>query len=108
MAADGNSHVVDKSIGLTSNSKLPSNLSSVDSQDIGVGGIYVRTNTLTFSASGAPVTNDGPYNRYAMRAVYLKLPAFSLLFTIVGCSHPWPTRSSTAGCFPRAGRRPDS
>ena len=58
---DSNSHVVD-SIGLTSNAPLPPNLSIIQSQTIAVGGFYVRTNTITFSASGVSVANGGPYN----------------------------------------------
>jgi hypothetical protein len=62
-ALSSSSQVVDNPLSLIShNGPLPSGLSIVDSQDIGVGGIYVRTNTLTYTASGLTVTNDGPYN----------------------------------------------
>jgi hypothetical protein len=57
---NANSQVVDTPLGLVSNAPLPSNLSIVDSQDIGVGGIYVRNNTLSFTATGLTVTNNGP------------------------------------------------
>jgi hypothetical protein len=60
-ALNSNSQVVD-SLKLTNNTPLPSNLSIVDSQDLGVGGIYVRNNTLTYTASGLTVTSNGPYN----------------------------------------------
>jgi hypothetical protein len=53
---------ISDTLALTSNSSFPSNLSIVESQDIGVGGIYVRTNTLTYTATGVTVTNKGPYN----------------------------------------------
>jgi hypothetical protein len=61
-ALNANSQVVDNPIGLTSNAPLPTGLSIVDSQDIGVGGIYVRTNTLTYTAGGVTVVSDGPFN----------------------------------------------
>lgn len=60
-ALNTNSQLLD-TLALVSNSPLPPNLSIVDSQELAVGGIYVRTNTLTFTSSGVTVTNDGPYN----------------------------------------------
>jgi hypothetical protein len=60
-ALNASSQVVD-SLKLTSSAPLPSNLSIIDSQDLGVGGIYVRTNTLTYTAAGVTVTSNGPYN----------------------------------------------
>jgi hypothetical protein len=58
---NANSQVLD-TLGLTNSVALPSNLSIVETQAIGVGGIYVRTNTLTYTASGVTVTSNGPYN----------------------------------------------
>ena len=60
-ALSANSQVVD-TLKLTSNAAFPPNLSIVDSQALGVGGIYVRTNTITYAASGITVSSDGPYN----------------------------------------------
>jgi hypothetical protein len=61
-ALNANSQVVDNPLRLTSTTPLPAGLSIVDSQDLGVGGIYVRNNTLTYGATGITVTNNGPYN----------------------------------------------
>jgi len=47
---------------LTSNAPMPPGLSIVESQDIGVGGFYVRTNTITWSNTGANVQSLGPSN----------------------------------------------
>jgi hypothetical protein len=58
---NANSQLLD-SLGLTNNTALPANLSIVDSQDLFVGGIYVRNNTVSFTASGVTVKNNGPYN----------------------------------------------
>jgi hypothetical protein len=60
-ALNASSQIVD-SLGLANNTALPANLSIVDSQDLFVGGIYVRNNTLSFTASGVTVKNNGPYN----------------------------------------------
>lgn len=55
------SQVVDQ-LSLLNNVPLPSDLSIVDSQDIGVGGIYVRNNTITYTSSGVSVSSNGPSN----------------------------------------------
>jgi hypothetical protein len=47
---------------LIGNAQLPTNLNIVDSQDIGVGGFFVRNNTLTWTATGVTVQSDGPAN----------------------------------------------
>lgn len=60
-ALDQNSQIKDY-LALLSNSPLPSNLSIIDSQDIGVGGFQVRNNTLTYTATKVVVTSNGPSN----------------------------------------------
>src|SRR6202451_3738780 len=59
---NANSQLIDNPIKLLSTTPLPPGLSIIDSQTLGVGGIYVRTNTLTYSAAGVTVTSNGPYN----------------------------------------------
>jgi hypothetical protein len=58
-ALDPNSKVQDM-LQLTNSTPLPANLTIVDSQDIGVGGFYVRNNTITFTAGGITVHSNGP------------------------------------------------
>jgi len=53
------SQIVDK-LGIVSAQPLPSNLKIVVSQTISVSSFSVRTNTLTFTATGLTVTNNGP------------------------------------------------
>jgi hypothetical protein len=60
-ALNANSQLLD-SLALVSGVPLPANLSIVDSQDLFVGGIYVRNNTITFTSTGVTITNNGPYN----------------------------------------------
>ncbi len=60
-ATDQNSEVPD-TLALVSNQPLPTSLQIVDSQDIGVGGFFVRNNTLTYSSTGVTITNNGPAN----------------------------------------------
>lgn len=59
-ALTANSQLLD-TLALVSNAPLPSTLSILDSQDLGVGGLYVRNNTLTYSSTAVTVTNNGPY-----------------------------------------------
>jgi hypothetical protein len=47
---------------LISSTPLPSNLSIVDSQNLGVGGFYTRNNTLTYSSTGVTLKSNGPNN----------------------------------------------
>jgi hypothetical protein len=58
---DANSQLQDL-FQLVSSAPLPATLSIVDSQDIGVGGFFVRNNTITFTASGVTVNSNGPSN----------------------------------------------
>ncbi|HKW75173.1 MAG TPA: hypothetical protein VJN64_06580 [Terriglobales bacterium] len=60
-STDANSQIGDE-LQLLSNAPLPANLSIVESQDIGVGAFFVRTNTLTWTATEPTITNDGPFN----------------------------------------------
>jgi hypothetical protein len=60
-ALDPNSQIRD-TLKLTNSTQLPKDLSIVDSQDIGVGGFYVRNNTTTWTATGVNVTSNGPPN----------------------------------------------
>ena len=59
-ALTANSQLLDYPMSIISNSPLPSGLSIVDSQNLFVGGIYVRNNTLSWSSTGVTVTNNGP------------------------------------------------
>ena len=54
-------------IGIDSPAPLPPNLQIVDDQTIAVEGIYVRDNTITFSASTAVITNSGPTDELIVR-----------------------------------------
>lgn len=56
-----NSQVQDL-LQLTSSTPLPATLKIVDSQDIGVGGFIVRSNTITFTGSNVSVQSGGPSN----------------------------------------------
>jgi hypothetical protein len=56
---NSNSEFVD-TLALISNQPIPSNVSEIDSQDIFVGGIFVRNNTLTYSSTTVTVGNNGP------------------------------------------------
>lgn len=60
-ALDSNSLVQD-TLSLTNNAPLPSNLQIINTQVIGVGGFYVRTNTLTYTANGVNIQSGGPSN----------------------------------------------
>jgi hypothetical protein len=57
---NSNSEFVD-TLALISNQPIPSNASEIDSQDIFVGGIFVRNNTLSYSATTVTVTNNGTF-----------------------------------------------
>ena len=59
-ATNANSQILDD-LSLISNATLPSNLHINASQDLAVGGIYVRSNTLDYYPSGPTITNNGPY-----------------------------------------------
>ena len=59
-ALTSTSQLLDYPISILSNSPLPSNLNIVDSQNLFVGGFYVRNNTLTWTSTGVTVTNNGP------------------------------------------------
>jgi hypothetical protein len=59
-ALDPNSHLNDQH-QLTNNSPFPAELLIVESQDIGVGGLYVRTNTLTWTNTGLTIQNTGSH-----------------------------------------------
>jgi hypothetical protein len=59
-ATNANSQILDD-LSLISNAALPSNLHINVSQDLAVGGIYVRSNTLDYYPSGPTITNNGPY-----------------------------------------------
>jgi len=58
---NANSQLVDLP-SLISTAPLPVNLSIIDSQDLGVGGFFVRNNTLTYASSGLTETSNGPSN----------------------------------------------
>jgi len=49
-------------LSVVTTSPLPSNLDINASQDISVSGIYVRSNTLNYMATGPVITNNGPFN----------------------------------------------
>jgi hypothetical protein len=55
-----NSQLLDYPLSILSNSPLPANLNIVDSQNLFVGGFYVRNNTLTWTSTGVTVKNNGP------------------------------------------------
>lgn len=57
-ATDANSEFTDR-LALISNQPIPSTASEVDTQEIFVGGIFVRNNTLNYSATTVTVTNNG-------------------------------------------------
>ncbi len=57
-----NSGQIGDFLAIGSNSPLPQNLQIVDSQTLAVEGIYVRSNTLTYSNSTVTIANNGPYN----------------------------------------------
>ncbi len=56
-----NSQVVD-TLSIYGSSPLPSNFSASADQYLGVGGIIVRHNTLSWSQAGPNITNLGPFN----------------------------------------------
>ncbi|HZU42053.1 MAG TPA: hypothetical protein VE994_05230, partial [Terriglobales bacterium] len=56
---DANSEFTDR-LALISNQPIPSDADEVDSQDIDVGGFFVRNNTVHFTATTVSVTNNGP------------------------------------------------
>lgn len=58
-STNSSSQVVDK-VGIVSSQPLPSNFSEVVTQTISVGGFPVRNNTLTFTATGVTIANNGP------------------------------------------------
>jgi hypothetical protein len=58
---DSNSEVHD-ALGITNGSPLPSGLDEQLSQDLSVGGIFVRNNTNHLFTSNATVTSNGPSN----------------------------------------------
>ncbi|OLB31921.1 MAG: hypothetical protein AUH13_06475 [Acidobacteria bacterium 13_2_20CM_58_27] len=60
-ATDPNSEFTDR-LALISNQPIPSNASEVDTQEIFVGGIFVRNNTLNYSATTITVTNNGTFS----------------------------------------------
>src|SRR5206468_4819370 len=60
-ATDPNSEFTDR-LALISNQPIPSNASEVDTQEIFVGGIFVRNNTLDYSATTITVTNNGTFS----------------------------------------------
>ncbi len=60
-ATTSNAQVQDD-LSVTSNSPLPAGLDITSSQDIAVGGMYVRNNTLNQLTSGPTITNNGPFN----------------------------------------------
>jgi hypothetical protein len=60
-ATDANTEFTDR-LALISNQPIPSTVSEVDSQDIFVGGLFVRNNTLQYAATTVTVTNNGPTN----------------------------------------------
>jgi hypothetical protein len=57
-STNANSQVVDK-VGIVSSQPLPSNFKEVATQTMSVGGFLVRNNTLTYTATGVTITNNG-------------------------------------------------
>ncbi|HJT70879.1 MAG TPA: hypothetical protein VJ731_11815 [Terriglobales bacterium] len=47
---------------LTNSTPLPPDLQITDNQDLFVGGLYVRSNGLTFTANDVTISSDGPSN----------------------------------------------
>lgn len=59
---DPASRVLDTLALISHNGAIPAGVSIVQSQNWAVGGIFVRTNTLTMTTTGVTVTSQGPYN----------------------------------------------
>jgi hypothetical protein len=53
---------LESSKDLCPNLPLPGDLNDSDSQDLFVGGFFVRNNTLNFTATGVAVQSNGPTN----------------------------------------------
>lgn len=60
-STDTNSQFRDD-LALESTDPLPPEALAIASQDLAVGGFFVRNNTLTYGATDVQITNNGPFN----------------------------------------------